>query len=351
MTPILKSAAALAVGASLVGSAYAQTNLSAETANTDGVPGHTILHLADVLSEAKIANLQVASGQTLTNSVRNVAEGKTDIAAAPIILTFLLSRGVGPYAKLGKEKGAALASNLRALYPYHAGGFNAVFYSNKGYQNWKDLASKVIWNGPPRGAALTNARQTLMLAAGLEEGKDYKGVQQNWGQLNTTLVDGSVDAFVLPLTWPHPRITQMTSAGKVTALSVPKEMFESKLGKKMLSVPGNIPITLNRDELGFGDDVLTLVSEDNKLRGIGTAFAEVVGKDMSDEMAKAITKAHIDSRDKLKARAKMLANVGIAEMDPVKSGFCGASKLKYHPGAVAAWKEAGYKIADCAVAK
>jgi len=273
------------------------------------------------------------------------------MAAAPIILPFLLSRGVGPYGKLGKEKGKALAADLRALYPYHAGGFNAVFYSNKGYKSWDDLKSKVIWNGPPRGAALTNGRQTLMLAAGLEEGKGYKGVQQNWGQLNTTLVDGSVDAFVLPLVWPHPRLTTMTSAGKVTALSVPKAKFESELGKKLLSVPGNIPIELDRADLGFGDDVLTLVSEDNKLRGIGTAFAEIVNKSMSHDMAKAITKAHIDSLDKLKARAKMLANVGLAEMDPAKSSFCGASPLKYHSGAAEAWKEAGYKVAECAVAK
>lgn len=351
MSPILKSAFAIAVGSSVASMAVAQTNLTAETANPDGVPGNTVLHLADVLSEKKIANLQVSTGQTLTNSVRNVAEGKSDLTAAPIILPFLLSRGVGPYAKLGKEKGAELAANLRALYPYHAGAYNAVFYSNKGYQNWKDLESKVIWNGPPRGAALTNARQTLMLAAGLEEGKGYKGVQQNWGQLNTTLVDGSVDAFVLPLNWPHPRITQMTSAGKVTALSVPKAAFDSDLGKKMLSVPGNIPITMERSELGFSEDVLTLISEDGKLRGIGTAFAEVVSKNMSNEMAKAITAAHIETLDKLKARAKMIASAGLAEMDPVKSGFCGNSPLKYHPGAAEAWKEAGYKFADCAVAK
>ena len=66
---------------------------------------------------------------------------------------------------------------------------------------------------------------------------------------------------------------------------------------------------------------------------------------------KAITKAHIDSLDKLKSRAKMLANVGIAEMDPAKSGFCGKSPLKYHSGAAEAWKEAGYKIDDCSIAK
>jgi len=347
MTQTIKHSVALLLAAGLVANAHAQTNLTAETAGTDGVPGNTILHLADVVSERKIANLQVLSGQTLTNSIRNVAEGKSDIAAAPIILPFLLSRGVGPYAKLGKEKGAELAGNLRALYPYNVGGYNALFYSNKGYQSWEDLRDKTIWNGPPRGAALTNARQALQISAGLADGKDYKGVQQNWNQLPTTLVDGSVDAFVFPATWPHPRVTTMTSAGKVTVLSIPKDKFESDLAQKIISVPGNIPITLERDQLSFGDE-LTLISEDNKLRSLGSAFAEVVHKDMTMEMAKAITKAHIETIDKLKARASLMKNVGLAEMDPVLSSFCGKSPLKYHAGAVAAWKEAGYTVPDCA---
>lgn len=351
MSQTMKSAVALVFATGFINGVQAQVNLTAETANTDGVPGNTIMHLADVVSERKIANLQVASGQTLTNSIRNVAEGKSDISAAPIILPFLLSRGVGPYAELGKEKGAKLAANLRALYPYNVGGYNAVFYSNKGYKTYEDLRGKSIWNGPPRGAALTNGRQTLQIAGGLEDGKDYKGVQQNWNQLDTTLVDGSVDAFVFPVTWPHPRITTMTSAGKVTVLSIPKAKFESDLAKKIIGVPGNIPITLPRDALSFGENELTLISEDNKLRALGSAFAEVVHKDMSMELAKAITKAHIETLDKLKARAQLMKNVGLAEMDPVLSSFCGQSPLKYHPGAVAAWAEAGYKVPACAQTK
>ncbi|MEZ5661257.1 MAG: TAXI family TRAP transporter solute-binding subunit [Burkholderiaceae bacterium] len=346
-----KTAVALILGAGLTFSAQAQTNLTAETANADGVPGNTILHLADVLSQRNVANLQVAVGQTLTNSIRNVAEGKTDIAASPILLPFLLSRGVGPYAKLGKDKGAELAANLRALYPYNVGGFNAFFYSNKGYQSWEDLRGKTIWNGPPRGAALTNARQTLQVAGDLTDGKDYKGVQQNWNQLDTTLVDGSVDAFVFPVTWPHPRIVTMTSAGKVTVLSMPKERFESELAQKIIKVPGNIPIVLDRTDLPFSEDQLTLISEDNKLRSLGSAFGEVVNKAMSFELARAITKAHIETLDQLKLRSRIMTHVGLAQMDPVKSSFCGASPLKYHPGAVAAWAEAGVQVPDCAQAK
>jgi TRAP-type uncharacterized transport system substrate-binding protein len=324
-----------------------QRNLSAETAGATGVPGNVMGHMADVLGEKKIADLQVAQGQTLTNSVRNVAEGKTDIASGPIILTFLLARGVGPYAKIGKKKGAELAANLRALYPYNAGGFFGLFYTNKGYKSWSDLKGKSIWNGPPRGAALNNGRSTLQMAAGLRDGKDYRGVQQNWGQLMTTLVDGSVDAFVIPTTWPHPYVTTMSAAGKVSVLSMPKAKFEGKLAKKLFGVPGNIPIIIDGKDLGYKDS-LTLISEDGKLRGLGTAFADLVHKNMSFKMAKAITASHISTLGMLKKRTAFMSSVGLAEMNEVKSGFCGKSKLKYHAGAVAAWKEAGFNLPACA---
>ena len=116
MKKYLSQIFALFVVASFTGHVQAQVNMSAETAGPTGVPGNVMGHMADVLAEKKVANLQVQQGQTLTNSVRNVAQGKTDLASAPIILPFLLSRGVGPYGKIGKKKGAELAANLRALW-------------------------------------------------------------------------------------------------------------------------------------------------------------------------------------------------------------------------------------------
>ena len=87
-------------------SAQAQVNLTAETASPGSAPGVSVLSRSEVASKYNVADIQVSTGQTLTNSVQNVAEGKTDIAAAPFVLPFLMSRAVGPYAKVGKEKGA-----------------------------------------------------------------------------------------------------------------------------------------------------------------------------------------------------------------------------------------------------
>ena len=329
-------------------SANAQVNLSAEASSPGGSPHLSIIHMADIAGQAKIANLQVQEGQTLTNSILNVAQGKTDIAPAPIILTFLLAKGRGPYAKQG-DKGAALAENLRALYPYNAGAYGLFAHESKNIKQWGDLKGKTVFNGPPRGAALVNARQAIVLASGLKDGTDYKGYQANWGQLPGILVDGSVDAFVVPLTFPSARVTTALAAGKVRIVSTPKDVLESDGYQKIFKAPGNVPIIVNFDDMGYSKDMgVSLVSSDGVFRGMGTAFADVVHKDMDFDLVKTLTTTYIANIDKLKAKAPYAPNIGVGILDAKASGFCGASQLKYHAGAIAAWEEAGFKVPDCA---
>lgn len=110
--------AGMAIGL-LAGTASAQTLLTAETGPPATVPFTSTTTLAEIAAGAGIANMQVADSQTLTNSLQNVAEGKTDVSGAPLILTFLMSKGAGPYAKLGKEKGSELIGNVQALYTFN----------------------------------------------------------------------------------------------------------------------------------------------------------------------------------------------------------------------------------------
>lgn len=347
MKPI-QSLAAVAVAALLSVSANAAENLTAETASPGGSIHLSMAHLAEVAAEAGIANIQVADGQTLTNSVQNVAEGKTDIAGTPYILPFLLSQGRGPYSKLGAEKGADLASNLRALYPVTLGIFALYAYDSKDLKGWSDLEGKTIYNGPPRGAALTNARAIIQLTTGLKEGAGYKGVQVNWGQAVKTITDGSADAIVLPILFPDSRITQALASGSMTVWSIPKDKYESEPFQKYLRAPGSAPFTLPAADASLGEGGVTLSTEDGVFRGLATIGGDIVNKNMSFDLAKALTKAHIDTLDRLKSKAPFARHAGYGVVDSVKSGMCGPNPLKYHEGAVAAWEEAGYTIDDCA---
>jgi len=339
---------ATAAAMAMTASAHAQSILTAETAAPNTTPGISIISLSEASAKAGVADIQVLSGQTLTNSVQNVAEGKTDIAAAPFILPFMLSRGVGPYAGLGPEKGAELAENLAVLYTYRISVQGLFAYDSSNISGWDGLEGKTIFNGPPRGAALTNARLLIKVNTGLEEGKGYEGIQVNWGQAVKTIQDGSADAVVLPMSFPDPRVTAALASGDMTIFSVSKNVFESEAFQNVGKLPGTVPFTMAIADMGYGNGV-TIVSEDDMFRGPGTVGADIVNVDMDFDLAKALTAAFIANIESVyHAKAPFMAGTWHGETDIALTDMCGNNPLKYHPGAVAAWEEAGYVIPDCA---
>ena len=327
--------------------ANAQQNLTAETASAGGVPHAVVTTLGELASGAGVANFQIAEGQTLTNSLQNLAQGKTDLAAVPLILPFLLSRGAGPYAKLGKTEGAELASRTAVLYTYVYGGYGLYAYDSSSIKGWKDLKGKTVVNGPPRGAALNIARALVRLVTGYSDGKDYKGVQSNWGQMVKTITDGTGDAMVLPITFPDSRIVRSLGSGSITVWSVPLKAWNSKGMQKYLKAPGIAPWVIDLKTVKPLEG-LTLVSEDGVWRSPATAGADMVHMSMDFKLAKALTEVAISNVERFTRKAPYMANIGIGNTDLAVTGMCGAVPVKYHPGAVAAWEEAGRKIPDCA---
>ena len=325
---------------------YGQTNLSAETGPPTGAVGASILTLAEVAASEGVADIQVATGQTLTNSVQNVAEGKTDIAAAPFILPFLMSRGAGPYAALG-DQGKELASKIAVLYTYRIAAFPIFAYESEDFDGWQDIAGKTIYNGPPRGAALNRARAVIKLATGLDDGDGYKGLQVNWGQAVKTITDGSAAANVLPVKFPDARMSQAAAAGKIKVWSFPKDIFENEATQKYMKAPGTVAVEFEITPDLFGPGI-TVVSEDAMFRAPGEVGGDVVSVDMDFNLAKALTAAFLKNIELYKNKTPYMNNAYFGETDPALTSLCGPMPIKYHPGAVAAWEEAGYTIPDCA---
>lgn len=327
---------------------FAQVNLTAETASPGGSTYLSNAHLTEIAGTNGIANIQLADGQTLTNSIQNVAEGKTDIAGTPHILPFLMSKGVGPFGSLGEEKGAELAANLRAIVPFNLGIFVLYAYDAKGISGWDGIEGKKIYNGPPRGGALTNARSMIQIITGLKDGDGYEGIQTNWGQGATLVTSGEPDAIVLPELFPGSRLTTVASAGKMTVWSMPKSAYESDAMQKYMRAPGSASFTAPVADLRakLGSD-WTVISEDGTFRGLATIGGAVVHKDMDDELVYKLITAYIASLDDLKAKAPYGETVSF---DDPMLGMCGANPVKYHPAAARAWRENGFQLDDCAVA-
>ncbi len=349
MKALIQLSAGLAVAAAVMSTpANAMSTLTGETACAGGAPGTMVITLGEQLAAKGIANLQVQDCQTLTNSLQNLVEGKTDVAAAPFILPFLMSRGAGPYAKMGKETGAELIQNARMLYTYRFGIFALYAYDSSPVKGWGDLEGKRVLNGPPRGGALSNARQIIKLATGLDDGEGYEGVQLNWGQMPQAIADNTADAMVLPSYFPDTRITRALSAGSVSLWGIPQELFDGEAFQKYSRAPGSGGMIV--DVADFGEQPgLTIVGDaDGKLRSIATVGGDMVHKDLDFETAKAMTAAMIENFDAIVQKAPFMRFSGFGDLDPAVASTCGPNPLKYHPGAIAAWEEAGYTVPDCA---
>ena len=346
----LKKLAVLAAAMTFASSAaMAQVNLTFHTAGSGTPVALTATALVEQASERGVANIQLKEGQTATNYLQALAEGKIDLANGPFILPFLMTKGAGPYAKLGKEAGAELGQNIQLLYPYTLAIFTLYAYNAKGISGWDDLAGRKILNGPPRGAATGNSRALAQFFGGVKHGQDYESVTVNWNQASAAIVDGTADAAVLTVHFPGPRETRNIAAGAMTMWSMPKAMFESDKAQKLLNKPGSgaytAPVSFIQEKMGSD---WTIVSEDDTFRGMAVTGGDFVNKSMDEETAYQLTKAHIDNLEAIKNVAPFMSTLNYGILDTKVAGLCGPNPVKFHAGAVRAWEEAGHSVPDCA---
>ncbi len=339
-------ATTVAVTASAV---HAQVNLTSNTAGAGTTAGLTASALVEYAAARGIANIQLKDGQTGTNYFQALAEGKIDIANGPFILPFMLTRAAGPYASLGKEKGAEIGPTIQLLYPYTFSIFTMYAYDAKGVEGWKDLKGRKVLNGPPRGAATTNSRALIQLFGGSKFDEDYESVTVNWNQAASAVIDGTADVAVVPTMFPGPRVTRAGAAGAMSIYSLPKDVFETEEGQRLLNKPGSTAFTMPVAELkaSLGDG-WTVVSEDDTFRAMSVVGGDFVNRSMDEEVAYQLTMAHIENLEGHKALAPFMGSLNFGILDPRISGLCGPNPVKFHVGAVRAWEEAGHTVPDCA---
>lgn len=329
----------------------AQATLTAETTTPGSTPHYIDSTLAAVLDSAGVATMQITEGATLTNSVQAVAEGRLDMAPAPLILPFLLSRGIGPYSGVGPEKGAELASNLRIIF-FNAGSAQMFgYYNSNPVEDIRNLDGRRVWNGPPRGAALTSGRAMLQLLSGKKEGDGYEGIQTEWPDTVSTITGGGADAWTIPEGLPSGRQISIAAAGGITIHDVPSDLLASELGQQILAAPGHAAYSIPIEEFraAYEGNDITIVVDDDSFDSFATAFGQIVPASLDEELVYQITKAYLEGEDRfIKGSPRgPFAKLSFGDIDGVSQGVCGAVQIKMHPGAIRAFEDAGHTIADC----
>lgn len=331
--------------------AMAQATLTAETTTPGSTPHYIDTTLAAVLDSAGVATMQITEGATLTNSVQAVAEGRLDMAPAPLILPFMLSKGIGPYSGVGPEEGAKLADNIRVIF-FNAGSAQIFgYYNSNAIDDIRDLSGKRIWNGPPRGAALTSGRAMIQLLSGVADGEGYEGVQNQWPDTVSAITGGGIDAWTIPEGLPSGRQIAIAAAGGITIHDVPSDLLASELGQQILNAPGHAPYSVPIDEFraAYAGNDITVVVDDDSFDSFATAFGQIVPATMDEELVYNIVKAYLEGEDRFLNGSPRGPYVRLSfdDIDGVSQGACGAVQVKMHAGAIRAFEEAGHTIADC----
>ncbi len=331
--------------------ALAQANLTAETTGPGSTPHYIDTTLAAILDSQGIATMQITEGATLTNSVQAVAEGRLDMAPAPLILPFLLSKGIGPYSGVGAERGAELASNLRVIFWNSGSAQMFGFYNNNPIADVRDLKGKRIWNGPPRGAALTSGRAMIQLLSGLKDGEGYEGVQTPWPDTVSTITGGGADAWTIPEGLPSGREISIAAAGGITIYDVPSDLLASELGQQIVAAPGHAPYSVPVEDFraAYAGNDITVVTDDDTFDSFATAFGQIVRASMDEDLVYAITKAYLESESRFIEGSPRgpFSKLSFGDLDGVTQGACGAVQIRMHPGAIRAFEDAGHTVADC----
>lgn len=329
----------------------AQTTLTAETTAPGSTPHYIDTTYAALLDGAGVAKMQITEGATLTNSVQAVAEGRLDMAPAPLILPFLLSRGIGPYSGIGPEKGAELASNIRVLF-FNAGSAQVFGHYNSGaVKDIRALEGLRIWNGPPRGAALTSGRAMIQLLSGQKDGEGYEGIQNPWPDTVSTITSGGADAWTIPEGLPSGRQIAIAAAGGTTLYDVPSDLLNSELGQQILAAPGHAPYSIPVEDYrkAYAGNDITIVTDDDTFDSFATAFGQIVPAGLDEQLAYDMTKVFLEGQERFTTGSPRgpFLRMSFGDVDGVSQGACGAVKVKMHPGAIRAFEDAGHTVADC----
>ena len=138
-------------------------------------------------------------------------------------------------------------------------------------------------------------------------------------------------AGATPASW----MPVLMAAGKINLVSIPKAKWEAPAFQKFLSAPGNAPALFPVGEFAHYGDNVRVISEDGMFRGVSATFGDGVHKDMPKDLAKALTKAFIDTVGELHKKAPFAKGLLFGKTDDKLMGLCNA-KVTYHPGAVEA---------------
>lgn len=280
----------------------------------------------------KDIEIQVNATGIVPRHALDVATGKAHFfMAAPSVYDFM-SRGIAMYKK--NKKAPELAKNIRSMFNYRIGYYQAVVYADSGMKSLHDLKGKKVFLGPPAAVARVISRSLVEGVTGLKAGKDYTVVKLGFGAARQAFQDRQIDVLFDPSNPPSASVAQVALTNKIRILGLEEKDWKQPLVQKALKVPGRSRGQFAADAYGKNQVNTKPVQTLESWVGLGTH------KDLPEEVIYKMVKTFWEHVDEMHAVAPWAKDA-----IQLKYAF-NHLNIKLHPGAYRYYKEKGLKILD-----
>ena len=330
----MKGLATLAVAAGLAlgfsATANSQNILRGEAGAASGSTAVIMQLLSKYAASDSKITVKVNTGQTLTRSLLKLAAAKIEVAVTPVGAFAAMTKGRGPYKKLG-DKAVAASKNVRSLFAFLGGHFHPITYVDSGIREFADIKGRTVFVGPPSGSASRQSIGIINAVTGYKPGKDYNAVKLGWGAANQAFEDGKFDMFMRPQMIGSAMIEQFGASKKIRVLNIPDAVRKSAAWQEYENTPGR---TLDLLPAGTYSNV---VNNDKDINAAAYVMMVTVNKKMDDGTAYKLTGAVFNNIKAVHSVSPALHPLTI------KTAFRN-NVVPVHPGAAKFYAEKGIEV-------
>jgi uncharacterized protein len=247
---------------------------------------------------------------------RLLREGNTDIILHTGENASLSYKGEGPFDS---------PYELRAMWPIYASFVNIVVPQDSPIKTIKDLKGKRVGMGAPgSSAAITMTK--LMEINGLSEG-DYTPMPLNLDEQVSALKDGTIDAITIIIGFNTPSFVDLTNSRDVRWISVDDESLKKLIDESPAGA--YVPMTLPSG---------SYKNQNEDVKTVGAPIWIATNEDFDEKLTKDIIKVFFENFEEAE---KIHPIVSQTNKELIEGSI---PPVPWHPGAVNAFEELGYKL-------
>lgn len=312
----IKIAAAAALAVSLgATAAIAETRVTYKSAKAETSYYQMGVQIAEAMKAGSGGSIIVTVEES-QGSVQNVMEvrarGGDYVFTTPPGLVGAAQKATGPFT----DKGDPAFDDIRALFPIPSLTMHFVVRADSGIESFADLEGKTILLG--KGTFSATEGEKYLNLFGLEGKVTLADVELS--NAVPALKNGQIDGFVTAGSFPAPNVIEAAASMGVKVLSLSEDQIAATKRSRLVIPAG------------------TYAGQDADITTTSLSVGAFTTTKMDEETAYQLTKTFWEGKASMGAAAPW--------WNGVDAGLMGAINVKFHPGAIRYYKEAGIALSD-----